>query len=231
MSKLIILPGAGGDGSFFSAPIAKLKQAFDPQILVLDDQENRHEMAEFVLKNAPEKFFLLGHSMGGWVAQEVAAEAPERVEKLILLSSWTGVKEENKRLLELAIPAIKAGHLNDVVLAQRPKMIYPPKLEDPKFLELLKYCQFRQPEEVYVRQLTAILKDYSTKSLLDKILSPTMIIHGRQDELFPLSEQEALRDGIKDAKLEIIEECGHLAPIEQPQKLISLIASFLHPSA
>ncbi|GAB5412135.1 MAG: alpha/beta hydrolase [Chlamydiales bacterium] len=224
MTKLIILPGAGGDGSFFRKILEKLP---DAQVLVLNKQESRREMTEYVLENAPENFFLLGHSMGGWVAQEVAAKAPERVEKLILLSSWTGVEKKNQELLRMAIPLIKAGKLEDVVDAQRPKMIYSPHLNDPKFCEELNRCQFRQSEEVYVKQLGAILRDYSTKHLLEKISSETLIVHGRQDELFPITEQEALHKGIKNSRLKILEECGHLAPIEQPEKLLEQIELFL----
>ena len=224
MRQLIILPGAGGDGSFFRKILKKFP---DAKVLVLNNQMNRREMAGYVLQEAPEKFFLLGHSMGGWVAQEVAAKAPERVEKLILLSSWTGVEKKNQELLKMVIPVIKAGKLEDVVEAQRPKMIYPPRLNDPKFCEELVRCQFRQSEEVYVQQLSAILRDYSTKHLLEKISSPTLIIHGRYDELFPLSEQKALHKGIKNSQLKILEECGHLAPIEQPEKLLEQIELFI----
>lgn len=224
MTKLIILPGAGGDGSFFRKILEKLP---DAQVLVLNNQGTRREMADYVLENAPEKFFLLGHSMGGWVAQEVAAKAPERVEKLILLSSWTGVEKKNQTLLKMAIPVIKAGKLEDVVEAQLPKMVYPPFLQDPKFREELRHCQFRLSEEVYIKQLGAILRDYSTKHLLEKIFSETLIIHGRQDELFPITEQEALHKGIKNSLLKILEECGHLAPIEQPVKLLEEIQLFL----
>ncbi len=231
MRPLVILPGAGGDGSFFHHQIEYLQEVCAPQVVVLDKQNSRKEMVDYVLNEAPENFFLLGHSMGGWVAQEIASKAPERVEKLILLSSWTGVEMENRDLLKMAIVAIKAGKLDDIVQAQRPKMIYPPLLENPEFCKLLNHCQFRQPEEVYIRQLNAILQDYSTQNLLGKIATPTLIIHGRHDGLFPLPEQEALYRGIKRAKLAIIEECGHLAPIERPQALTALARLFFLPTA
>jgi pimeloyl-ACP methyl ester carboxylesterase len=83
------------------------------------------------------------------------------------------------------------------------------------------------PPAVYIRQITAMIKDYETLPLLPRITCPTLAIHGRQDPLFSLEEHLVMTSAIPNARLAIIEECGHASPLERPQAVTALLRLWL----
>jgi pimeloyl-ACP methyl ester carboxylesterase len=210
---LILLPGFAADQNVWKYQIEQLSELVIPQVIVLKEQSSRAEMADAVLRQAPEKFALAGHSMGGWVAQEIAAKAPERILSLILVGTWTN---DNPQMIEgqnMSLQMIQAGQfetflrflLSILVFSKNQAIL-------PHVEQLLRKC----PNQVLCQQLKAMNAAYGTQPLLKKISSPTLIIHGRQDALVSLEEGHALARGIQNSKLEIIEECGHMPPIECP---------------
>jgi len=82
------------------------------------------------------------------------------------------------------------------------------------------------PIEVLVQQLEAMLSDYSSLHYHRAIVAPTLIIYSRDDALFP-HEHYALFEGIKQAELSAIEECGHASTLEKPEAITELMRSFL----
>jgi pimeloyl-ACP methyl ester carboxylesterase len=85
---IVFIPGVGGRDWLFEHQIKSLADVATSEVLVLDSQTTRAEMADHVLAVAPQHFSIAGHSLGGWVAQEIAARAPERVSKLFLCDTW-----------------------------------------------------------------------------------------------------------------------------------------------
>jgi pimeloyl-ACP methyl ester carboxylesterase len=81
---LVFVPGVGGRDWLWEHQIKNLADVASSEVVVLDRQATRAEMADHVLAVAPQRFSIAGHSLGGWVAQEIAARAPERVSKLFL---------------------------------------------------------------------------------------------------------------------------------------------------
>jgi pimeloyl-ACP methyl ester carboxylesterase len=69
-------------------PIKNLADVATSEVLVLDTQTTMAEMAEHVLAVAPQRVSIAGHSLGGWIAQEIAARAPEPVAKLFRCDTW-----------------------------------------------------------------------------------------------------------------------------------------------
>jgi 4,5:9,10-diseco-3-hydroxy-5,9,17-trioxoandrosta-1(10),2-diene-4-oate hydrolase len=74
-------------------------------------------------------------------------------------------------------------------------------------------------------QATEERQDYLKE--LEKLHAPTLVIHGRNDLLFPVACATAIQAAIPNAKLEIIEQCGHTINLEAPQKLSMLISQFV----
>lgn len=225
--KLILLPGLGVDDWLWHHQKAVLQDMYDIEVMIFDQYESRQEMAEAVLQTAPPKFFLAGQSLGGWVAQEIAALAPERVKKLILINCWTRRNKAFNFLQKQAVKQIQAGNFEGVVKQYIPLWFHPQKFRDEEFLEAFKMAARRLSPEVWCRQMEAMIKDYETLPLLSMITAPTLVIHGREDQLFPIEEQEAITAHIPHAHLKIIDDCGHVSPLECPDETSALMKEWL----
>ncbi len=227
---LVLIPGWAGNQTLWEHQAHALKDIVQTQVIVMDKETTRDAMVERVLKEAPRQFALAGQSMGGWVAEKVAATAQDRVTKLILANSWASPDPKLNKTQAQVIQAIRAGQLEQTVATQLHMILYSDRLNDLPFLEKLKKMMLSLSPELLCSQMQAMLDDYVSLPLLSQIKAPTLIIHGRQDHLFLLEEQQNLTKKIPNARLAIIEECGHVSPMEQPQAVTALIRLFLGDS-
>ena len=184
-------------------------------------------MARRVLSEAPKRFNLLGFSMGGFVAREIALTAPDRVAALILVATSaraTSAAEHDRKeaiLAQLAENGFKG--MSRKALARG---IHPDHPDRDALVARLKAMGTDLGGEVMARQLQATREDgYGD---LPRISAPTLVIAGRQDLLRPMDELERLAAGIPDARFEVFEDCGHMVPLEKPDQLAESIMAFLN---
>jgi len=223
---IIFIPGVGGLDWLWRHQMTNLADVATSEVMVLDQQTTRSEMADHVLAHAPEAFSIAGHSLGGWVAQEVAARAPQRVSKLFLCDTWTRMSPGTVEYLNDYCAHIERdldGALDD----HFDQLLHKDRYADAAFCAHLKAWQREMPAAGYVRQLQALARDYSTESLLPDIEADTLVIHGRQDRIVTEEEVRFLTDGIAGAALALIEESGHCTPIEQPQAFTAVMRLWL----
>jgi pimeloyl-ACP methyl ester carboxylesterase len=209
----------------FEHQIKNLADIATSEVLVLNTQDTRVEMAEHVLAVAPQRFSIAGHSLGGWVAQEVAARAPERVSKLFLCDTLARKPEGTDEYLRNYWT--HAERDLDGALTEQFHLLYEDRYADEAFCGRLQRWQREMAAGEYIRQLKALAADYSTEDLLPRITADTLVIHGRQDRVVPEEEVEFLADGIARAALALIEEAGHCSPIAQPQAFTAVMRLWL----
>jgi len=183
-------------------------------------------MADRVLAAAPERFVLLGFSMGGFVARRIALSAPDRVAALILVATSARATSEAEHARKEALLAQLEEHgfrgMSRKALARG---IHPDHPDRDVLVERLRAMGRDLGGAVMARQLRATRTDGHGD--LPRIAAPTLVIAGRQDALRPLTELEALAAGIPGARLEVFEGCGHMVPLEQPDSLARSITAFL----
>jgi pimeloyl-ACP methyl ester carboxylesterase len=180
-------------------------------------------MAKAVLEIGPDRFFLAGHSMGGRVALEVVRLAPERVERLALLD--TGIhpraaSEEWKRgeLVELA----RSEGMAALAARWLPPMLHP---HHAALLAPLTEMVMRSTPETFANQQRALLDRPDARAVLSGIRCPTLVLCGRQDTWSPVSQHEEIAAAIPHSQLVIVEDCGHMSPIEQPAAVTKWLLS------
>ena len=78
-----------------------------------------------------------------------------------------------------------------------------------------------------MRQLRAIIRGADSLALLSTIDCRTLVLCGRQDALTPLARHEEMAAGIKGARLEVIEDCGHLSTLEKPAEVNAALRRWL----
>lgn len=166
---------------------------------------------------------VVGLSLGGWLAAELAVRHPERVRRLVLVdAAGTRVPGVERPDLFLA-PAAKARELlfADPTSALATSLL--PDAPPPERLEMA-----LRAREAAARLLWNTHVQYrKLTSRLGRIKAPTLIVWGAQDRLLPLALGEAYHRGIAGSTLKVIDRCGHLPPFEQPERFAETVLSFL----
>jgi len=192
-----------------------------------------------------EEATLVGHSMGGNVILHVAMLAPERVRALILVdAAAVRAGQGSSPGGGLASAALQVPPLRQVARQTVRRVV-----DDDRLVEMLSSAYadpgFVSPEiaEGYLAQiqtrdwdlaLLAVVRDSGRNALpaeLGTLDLPVQVIWGAQDPWIPLAAGEALRNGIPGARLDVIEEAGHLPFEEQPEAFMTRLLRFLDQAA
>src|SRR5690606_36150427 len=216
MRALILLPGLLCTEALWRPQLEALSDLAEMRVGDLTGADTRRGMAEAVLAGAPERFALVGLSMGGYVAQEIMRIAPERVERLALLDTSARADTAERREGRMAqMRAAREGHFDEVVEEQfLPAMMNPANpFPEPLRATVRAMCGAVGPA-AFVRQQTAIMGRPDGRADLPRIACPVLVLCGRQDQPTPVEVHEEMAAAIPGARLVVVEDCGHLAPIE-----------------
>lgn len=229
---LLLLPGLLCDEATWSAQREALTQV---HCLVpsYGSLSSITAMARHVLAMAPaERFSLAGHSMGGRVALEMHRLAPERVQRLAILDSGVdplaegeaGASERAKRMALLRI-AREQG-MRALAQAWAPGMVHPDRLGTPVFEDILAMVERKTPE-IFAAQIEALLGRPDARGVLASVECPLLLLCGRQDAWSPLERHRQMQAMQPRAKLVVVEDSGHMTPMEQPEAVTAALADWL----
>ncbi len=225
--SVLFLPGLLCDAELWSFQAEALLDISDPTIADLTCDDDVGGMAARALANAPPSFDLIALSMGGYVAFEVLRQAPERVTSLVLLGTSAGLDDPERIAKRRAgIEALKIGRFLGVTDRLLPQLIHPSRLEDP-LADRIKAMAARVGSDGFVCQQKAILSRQDSIPLLSRIAVPTLVGVGDADVLTPPAESRRIHEGIKNSKLHVFRECGHLPPLELPRQTTDLLRNWL----
>ncbi|MEA3393365.1 MAG: alpha/beta hydrolase [Pseudomonadota bacterium] len=233
MTTLMLLPGLNCDAAVWAPQMAALKNDARCVVPAWGLRDTLTAMAEQVLAEAPtERFSVAGHSMGGRVALEVFRLAPQRVERLALLSTGThplaageaGEKERAGRMALLQIARTQGMRAMGQQWARG--MVHRDRLDTPVFEQVLDMLA-RGGAEQYAAQINALLTRPDAGPLLPTIACPTLVLTGRDDAWSGPAQHEVMAAAIPNATLAIIEHCGHMCTMEQPQAVNEALAAWL----
>lgn len=225
---LALLPGLLCDARLWRPQIDGLSDLVQPQVADLTQDDSIAAMAERTLAGLPERFALAGLSMGGYVALEILRIAPERVIRLALLdtSAIADRPEDSQRRRDLLALA-ERGQFKGVTRQLLPRLIHRDRLEDETLTSVIYAMADTVGKAGFVRQQTAIMGRSDKRSLLPSIRTPTLVVVGRQDALTPPALAMELAAGIPEARLDVLEDCGHLATLERPDETTAALRRWL----
>ncbi len=229
-TPLVLLPGLLCDAALWKPQLSKLADIADFFVADLTEYETMKEMAKSVLRDAPWKeFALAGLSMGGYVALELMRQAPQRVTRLALLDSRARPEtpDETGRRQQLMKLAQTERGFTPVTSRMLPLMLHPSRVKDAQFTRIIRDMAERTGVEAYLRQQRAIISRPDFRPGLPKIKCPALVLCGRQDQLTPLECSEEMAAAIPEAKLTVVEECGHLSTLERPDAVNAAMRAWL----
>lgn len=228
MTHVVLLPGLLNDARLWAHQKAALAELADVTVGDLTRDEGLAAMAERVLAAAPARFALAGLSMGGYVALEIMRRAPERVERLALLDTTArpDTPEQTQRRKD-AIAVARAGSFDKIMPTMLPNLVHPDHMALDRVGGLAKDMAKAVGPDAFIRQQTTIMNRPDSRPGLNRIACPTAVVVGRDDALTPLDRAEEMAQLIPAARLVVIEDCGHLSAIEQPQAVSAVLRYWL----
>jgi len=221
-TPLILLPGLLCDASVWDDQIASLSDIASIQVADLSAASTPGEMVRAALKNAPDHFALAGHSMGGWVALEVMRHSPERVIKLCLANTTAKLDAPEKREARLKMIELAKENKYDQII----DMLLSVFVFDKKYQDSVRKMLIKN-QKSFVNQEKAMLERKDGVPVLNDIKCPTVVIHAREDAVFSMEDSQELASGIRGASLKVIEQCGHMSPIEAPASVSTIMKEWL----
>ena len=230
MSKtpLVLLPGLFDDGQMWVHQCQHLSDIAEPAPVDLVDHETIGALADFVLENSPVSFALAGFSLGGYVAFEVWRRAPQRVSKLALIDTSARADSAEKTADRLRqIQLAQNGGYASLVNVGLPGAVHESRVNDQVLMSTLREMALRVGAQAFIRQQKAIMSRPDSRETLASIDCPTLVICGRQDTSTPVSLAEEMVQGIAGARLALVEDCSHYAPMERPYAVSALLRQWL----
>ena len=175
---------------------------------------------------------LVGHSLGGWIAAELAVRCSRELSRLVLVDA-VGLRT-------LPTPAGPAGGSIADWLVLDPAAVRELAWHDEEAMP----CPLELPGDVGLSEeaLVRVFQDREAASLygwkpffhsprlahwLHRVRVPTLVVWGEHDGIVPRSVGQAYADAIPDARLEIVPAAGHLPHLERPRAFVDLVAAFL----
>ena len=227
MTPLYLLAGFMCDARLFGPQIAALKK--DRLVVAHVPMEaTLAQMAENFLANAPDNFALGGLSMGGILALEIMAKAPERVERLALMDTTARTDApKNHAIRTRQIEDVKAGRLEAVMRDELKPAYLVDSPHKPALLDLCLDMARALGPTVFESQCLALRDRKSYGDMLDKIDVPTLVLCGAEDRLCPPKLHDELHHGIKGSTFVKLKNAGHLPTLEQPKATTAALRDWL----
>lgn len=223
---LLFLPGLICDARTFAPQLAAFPDS--KAVNSYNGADSLQGMARAALEQAPDRFDLFGHSMGGRVALEVFRLAPERVRRIAVSSTGVhpvGAQEPAKRhaLRDL-------GHeqgFEALVDAWLPPMVAEANRANPALYAPMRQMCLSAGQATFDAQIGALLGRPEQAGLLPQIECPALVITGELDVWSPPAQHGEIAAAIPDSELVIVPGAGHMLPLEAPEAVNDAIAAWL----
>ena len=230
---LLLVPGLMCDVTSWGAVPSGLPD-FDCRVVDHGQADSLVQMAQQLLAQAPARFALAGHSMGGRVALEVMRLAPERVTHLGLFDTGhlpkpagaAGDEEVRKRMALLAIARTQGVR---AMAAEWVKgMVAPQRLQDAALIDAILAMFERKSADIFERQLRALIQRPDASAVLQAVRVPALVLCGALDAWSPPAQHQTMADLIPArAAIVAVPGAGHMVMQEQPAAVIQAMRQWL----
>jgi pimeloyl-ACP methyl ester carboxylesterase len=225
---IVLIPSQLCTELVFEPQMPVLSSLGRPRVFVQRDHDTVGAMAQSVLDASPERFTLITHGMGGFVAFEMWRRAPQRIRRLVLMSALAPAdtpKQTERRMGYIRL--VEQGRFDGIIEERIPMLVHPSRTSDAALTAILRRMASDTGPEVFQRQQRAIMARPDSRPILASIACPTMLVFGRQDGITTIEHQNEMRNAIPDVRLEIIEDCGHMMTLEKAGVVNGLLRAFL----
>ena len=227
MTPVVLLPGMMCDARLWGPVMG----AFSGRAVLhapLTEAETTDGLAQAVLALAPPRFALCGLSMGGIVAMEIVARAPDRVERLALmdtnpLAETAAAQAHRGPQIARALAGGLAGVMRDEM---KPNYL----ADGPGWATILALCMemaLSLGPDVFARQSRALRDRCDRTAALATYHGPALVLMGEADRLCPRDRHDLMHRLMPQSRLSIVAGAAHLPVLEQPSQVIADLSRWL----
>ena len=200
------------------------------------------DLHDFAMRLDLPPFHVVGHSLGGAVVMQFALDFPEYVKTVMLVApapdgGLSALQRHNGNLKQVStsnnsLDFLKTNYrLMQMLGVNRPLLVRPmrkvtPTLTDEDMFDVILNDAARMAPEA-LTGFYKTLDSWNIHSCIKHVDVPMLILAGAQDALVPVSALEEMRDHLKRGRLEVWDDVGHSPQLEQPDRFMALILSFM----
>lgn len=226
---LVFIPGLLSDHTTWRAQLAYFKDKYE---LIVPSEHYREPtiaaMADRLLNVLPERFALVGASMGGYISLELMRKAPDRITRIALIS--TSARADLPENAPERYASIRVAREQGPAVAWREKLgqvFHRPDKLAPEYVADLVAMNERLGADIYESQQKAIIFRADNRHILGGIACPTIVICGTHDRWTPPVMSWEIASSVASAELHLLAECSHCSPIEDPRSVNALLSGWL----
>ncbi|MFN3836563.1 MAG: alpha/beta fold hydrolase [Brevundimonas sp.] len=225
--RLVLIPGLLNDADLWRDQVAALSGRFDVHVADITGPGDLDDLAREVLALGGDGFAVAGFSLGGFVAQAAVRLAPERIARLALLDTSiradSADRAQQRRRLEAVARTAGAFHGFGERLAQT--YLSARNAGDAATIDRVRRMTARLGAEVFLRQNALDRPD--GEAVLRGFDGPVLILCGAEDQITPLDGHREMATLARDARLVVVENAGHLTPIEAPEAVTAALIDWM----
>lgn len=224
---IIFIAGSLSTASFWMYQEEQFTKNYNIHYITELSKVDIGDIAEAAKDSLPERFSLVGFSMGGYVALELMRIIPEKIKKLVLIN--TSAKPISRKGLderERSIWLIKKRKF-DVLINKIFKKSFYSVRQYNVFSSFLIEMANEIGADNYINQLNSIINKPNHCEVLRNIQCPSLIMFGKNDCIMPIDGSYHLAENIENSTLVSIDECGHMMPLEKHEEMTRIIYEWL----
>ena len=223
---LVLLPGSLCDARLF-APLIERLPGVEVRVVPLEGAGTVPELAAALLEELPPRFALLGFSLGGIVALEIAARAPERVSRVALIDTTPRPDPPaNDAVRRAAVERAAVMGIGPFVA----EVLCPHYFAEGAPAELIALAAAMAESlglDAMRRHTELAIHRADSRPRLGAIAVPTLVLCGAEDRLCPPDLHLAMAEAIRRSTLVVVPGAGHFAPVEAPDATARAVAAWL----
>ena len=224
----VFIPGLVCTADLFAAQCAGLAHPVAPLIADTLGRDSLAEMASAALALAEGPLVPIGLSMGGYVALEMARQAPDRLAGLALLNTAYGTDSPDRRAQRLTtIDMAKSDRFRGVTRHLLKSFLSPAAMADDALVARVITMAETVGRENFILQQQAILNRRDQSDTLRRLAVPTLVLCGSLDTLTPPDISREMAALAPQAELVILDDVGHLSTMEAPDDVTAHLNGFL----
>jgi pimeloyl-ACP methyl ester carboxylesterase len=210
-------------------PLAALLPGRDLRVLPVTGADSAPVLVRMILAAAPPRFVLAGFSLGGIVALQIAATAPERLRGLVLIATNPNADPPANAAPKRADVAQARAHGVAAFVRERlwPRYVSGASREDQQLQGLILDMAEAVGIEAFARQTEVAISRADSLPRLAALSIPVLVLAGEDDVICPPHLHRSIAAGVPDATLHIIQGAGHFVPLEAPQALAAHMIAWL----
>ena len=215
--------------NIWDAQISILKKKYSVSIFSLKSIATLDDAVQKIINKNKKKISVIGFSMGGFIAIKLAIEYPEILDKLVLIgTNARHISQKRKLLLEKSLKTLNKNNFAKLFYQKNYSSYFAYKdLENTSYQNTIYLMAKQLGYKAFLNQTNLILKRPNQLKKLNKIVSKTLIIRGKNDNLSSNIMNNELNKKIKNSVYKEIKNSSHFVMLEKPKTFNKIVTNFL----